>query len=688
MNFNLVSTFFSKIMRYIKQFVELSKGDASIAGGKGASLGEMTQAGIPVPPGFVVLANAFDKFLVETDIGVKIAVALDTVKTEEMRTIEEASEKIQTLILSAAMPPEVVNEIISAHEQLGIEFVAVRSSATAEDSASAAWAGQLDSFLNTTKETLLQNVQKCWASLFTPRAIFYGFEKGFHVGGQGKVDSGQKRAGQDISVAVVVQAMVQSEVSGIAFSVHPVTQDRNQLIIEAGYGLGEAIVSGQITPDSYVATKNPLEIIDKNISAQDRMLVRSADGGNEWMDVYNGDAQKLSTVQIVELSHLIIQIEGHYGFPCDIEWAWVNDRFYITQSRPITTLQNSLNSNYLHFVRSYSRDCSILLEQAWYKAQTEGMNEVIGATNPYGPVNCYYVHNGLLEIWENKDAVAWVGAELLAKVSAGYYSVDDCISRYAQLYQKLDRIWKKDVVSAEEFFDCCETFFDATKLFARIFYLAVNPNVPDKVRGKVLTVRQNDNLMDGMDAFIRTTIHTISSIFIDYATVVLYEEMKQSQKVDTQLLESRKEHWVVVPGSHNFIGTLSGLTAECPEYFFEDTASSKVDEKQHLGGSVAVGGYAKGRVVLVNRKVDVNNVASGDILVSRMTIPDFVPAMKLAAAIVTDEGGITCHAAIIARELDKPCIIGTKIATRILHDGDLVEVDATNGIVRILEKAK
>jgi pyruvate,water dikinase len=313
----------------------------------------------------VLLANAFDTFLVEADMGVEIAAVLDTVNTAEMHTVEHASEKIQTLILNASMPVGIADEIKGAHTQLGAEFVAVRSSATAEDSASAAWAGQLDSFLNTTKDTLLKNVQKCWASLFTPRAIFYRFENALHT--------------QKISVAVVVQGMVQSEVSGIAFSVHPVTQDRNQLIIEAGYGLGEAIVSGQITPDSYVVTKHPLEIIDKNISTQDRMLIRSANGGSGWVScsppqegeldgviensVVVADVtatspnpssrgggkstmpQKLSDIQIFELSRLIVQIENHYGFPCDIEWAWADGQFYITQSRPITTLVANSGDN-------------------------------------------------------------------------------------------------------------------------------------------------------------------------------------------------------------------------------------------------------------------------------------------------------------------------------------------------------
>ncbi len=223
-------------MELIRPFEGLGKDDAPIAGGKGASLGEMTNARIPVPPGFVILAGAFERFLEEADLNQELDTIFHSVNKDEVRTVELASEKIQLLITEADMPVDIAQQISEQFAKRGAEFVAVRSSATAEDSSSAAWAGQLDTFLNTTEETLLQNVQKCWASLFTPRAIFYRFEKGMH--------------GQKISVAVVVQKMVQSEVSGIAFSVHPVTEDHNQMIIEAGFGLGEAIVSGQVTPDS------------------------------------------------------------------------------------------------------------------------------------------------------------------------------------------------------------------------------------------------------------------------------------------------------------------------------------------------------------------------------------------------------------------------------------------------------
>jgi len=311
---------------FVRDFKELDAKDVALAGGKGASLGEMARARIPVPPGFVVLADTFDRFLEETDLNVEIDAALDIVNHKEIHTVEAASEKIQALILEAQIPDEIATDIQKHFKQLGAEYVAVRSSATAEDSSSAAWAGQLDSFLNTTEETLLQNAQKCWASLFTPRAIFYRFEKDLHK--------------QKISVAVVIQKMVESEQSGIAFSVHPVTQDYNQLIIEAGFGLGEAVVSGQITPDSYVAEKKPFRIIDININEQARGLYRAANGGNEWQEISQEQSKKqvLSEAKIKELSEILIGIENHYGFPVDVEWAREGGKFYILQSRPITTL--------------------------------------------------------------------------------------------------------------------------------------------------------------------------------------------------------------------------------------------------------------------------------------------------------------------------------------------------------------
>ena len=311
---------------YLKFFKDISKKSVDIAGGKGASLGEMTKAGIPVPPGFVILSSAFEQFIADTDVNVEIDASLDRVNHQDMNSVENASETIQAVIMKAQMPKSIAIEITAAFKKLKSPFVAVRSSATAEDGATSAWAGQLDTYLNTTDTTLKKNVQRCWASLFTPRAIFYRFEKNLHK--------------EKISVAVVVQKMVQSESAGVAFSVHPVTQDRNQMIIEAGWGLGEAVVSGQITPDSYVIDKRDWTLLDVNVSEQEKELVKKGKEGSAWKAIRatRKNSQKLAGKEIIELAKLVVHIEKHYGFPCDVEWAREKKKFHITQSRQITTL--------------------------------------------------------------------------------------------------------------------------------------------------------------------------------------------------------------------------------------------------------------------------------------------------------------------------------------------------------------
>lgn len=312
---------------FIKHFNDLSKGDVEIAGGKGALLGEMTQAGMPVPPGFVVLAGAFDRFLEETDLRQEVEAQLGRVNYDDVGSVDKASAVIRDLIHDAAMPEDLEDLIRKEFDKLGSEYVAVRSSATAEDSSVASWAGELESYLNTRADTLLQNVKQCWSSLFTPRAIFYRKEKKLH-------DS-------HVSVAVVVQAMIESEISGISFTVHPVTEDPKQMIIEAAWGLGEAIVSGSVTPDSYVIEKGDWSLMDVNINAQKQMIVRGGQAeANHWVDVpaKNREKQILPGERIIELAKICARIEEHYQSPQDIEWAFKDDEFYIVQSRPITTL--------------------------------------------------------------------------------------------------------------------------------------------------------------------------------------------------------------------------------------------------------------------------------------------------------------------------------------------------------------
>lgn len=309
----------------IRWFQEIGKGDAPVAGGKGASLGEMTRAGIPVPSGFVVLASVFDRVLEEAGLLSDIERELALVREEDAASVDRASDAIREHLLAVSIPVEVERDIRAAFGELGAEFVAVRSSATAEDSSDASWAGELESYLNTTEACLLENVKRCWASLFTSRAIVYRREKGMEK--------------TRVSVAVVVQKMVQSEVAGIAFTVHPVTKDPNQMIIEACWGLGEMIVGGQVTPDAYVVDKRDGTLLDLTVSEQEEMLVRTEEGNvKNLVPEEKRSRQKLSGSQIREISDLCLRIERHYGFPCDIEWAMEGNAFSIVQSRPITTL--------------------------------------------------------------------------------------------------------------------------------------------------------------------------------------------------------------------------------------------------------------------------------------------------------------------------------------------------------------
>jgi len=308
-------------------FSKISKKDTKIAGGKGASLGEMTQAGLQVPPGFVISAAAFELFLTETDINIEIDAMWDRINTEDTESVEENSEIVRNLILNEKIPEEIGKEILKEFKKLKTKYVAVRSSATAEDSKIDSWAGELESYLDTTEKTLLENVKKCWASLFTPRALFYRVER--------------KLQRTQVSVAVVVQKMVKSEVSGICFTVHPVTKNKNQMVLEAGWGLGEAIVGGKITPDTYIIDKADWSILDANISEQEMKIIRAKKGsGVEEVKVskLQQEKQKLDNKKIIDLAKICGRIEGHYKSPQDIEWAMERGKLYITQSRPITTL--------------------------------------------------------------------------------------------------------------------------------------------------------------------------------------------------------------------------------------------------------------------------------------------------------------------------------------------------------------
>jgi len=435
-----------KSEKTILWFDEVSKGDVPLVGGKAANLGEMLKAGIPVPSGFIVSAAAYFDFVKKTSLKAKLKAELRGLDVHNSKKLRRASRRIQAAIKAAKMPASTAKEIKEAYLKLSgthDELVAVRSSATAEDLPDASFAGQMQTFLNVEGTTkLLKAVQGCWASLFTARAIFYRQEKNFNH--------------FQIGIAVPVQKMVDSKVSGVLFTVDPLTSNPNLIAIEAAYGLGETVVAGELTPDQYLVNKKNFQIVDKKIVLQSFKITR---GGRKKVPRRRGSKQKLADKKIIELAKIAQKIEEHYGdFPQDVEWGYAkNAKIWIVQTRPVTTLD---------------------------------------------------------------------------------------------------------------------------------------------VQGSKFEVRED-----------------------------------------------------------------------------------VVDEKLLLEGAGASPGVAVGPVRIIPSAKQIDKVKKGDILVTEMTNPDFVPAMKRAAAIVTDKGGRTSHAAIVSRELSIPCVVGTGQATAMLKSGETVTVDGSSGKV-------
>ncbi len=440
-------------MKRIVSISDLGKNDIDIAGGKGANLGELVAAGFNVPPGFVLTTAAYDHFMESSKIADRVKDLLAKVDASSESSLQEASTKIRELFDTVEIPADLKEQILTSHKAMfkgkKMGLVAVRSSATAEDLPTASFAGQQDTYLNVeSPEELLDKVRKCWSSLYTPRAIYYRVTKGFEH--------------SKVKLAVVVQKMINSEISGIMFTVDP-NSEMPHIIIEAGYGLGEALVGGKVTPDTYVVDKFHDKILNKRIAKQNWKLVRGKDGECEKADVPEElrNAQKMTDEQILALGEIGRNIEAHYDRPMDIEWCIEERVMYIVQARPVTTLSsNGAKAN--------------------GKAQDHGLGQ---------------------------------SAKILLK---------------------------------------------------------------------------------------------------------------------------------------------------------------------GLGASPGVAG---GPVRIVSEDMNLEVVKKGDVLVTSMTSPDMVPAMTRAAAIVTDEGGMTCHAAIVARELGIPCIVGASHATELLKDGEKITVDGSMGVV-------
>lgn len=444
----------------IKWFDEIRKTDIPIVGGKGANLGELTSAGAPVPPGFCVIADAYARFIKENGLNTSISDLLAGIDFENTAELQAKTETIRSLIQNAPVPAYMHDQICGAYEKLaqtvGVKDprVAVRSSATAEDLPDASFAGQQDTYLHVIgAESVVDYVRQCWASLWTARATYYRQKQNYdHF---------------SVSLCAVVQKMVDSEKAGVMFTANPVTSERGQIMINASWGLGEAVVSGSVSPDEYILEKESLTELDVVVADKKIMIVdKDKSSGTVTVNVadYLGPsavgARCMSAEEVRRLAEAGKAIEKLYGAPMDIEWAQDRDtkELYILQARPVTTL-------------------------------------------------------------------------------------------------------KEEPAKKES-------------------------SIVDK---KALTVM--------------------------------------------------------------------------------------------VRGLAASPGIAHGRVIRIDSLKEIARVQKGDVLVTGMTNPDMVPAMKKACAVVTDEGGRTCHAAIVSRELGIPCIVGSKNGTEILTEGTEVTVDATRGVV-------
>jgi len=312
---------------WVRWFGDLGRADTAIAGGKGANLGELTAAGLPVPPGFVVSAAAYLDAIERAGVRDDLRALVAGIDPDEPESLAGASRKARELVERAGLSDSLHSDLITAYHELGTQVaVAVRSSATAEDTADTSFAGMNETYTNVSgDEELARRVVDCWASLFGERVCAY-------------------RAVQQLTdepaIAVVVQRMVDSDRSGVMFSADPATGDRSHVVIEAARGLGEVVVSGAVEPDTYIVAKDGPRLLNARIGHQTFLLRRGADGRDERLDLTpeQGAARVLADDEVLALARLAVEVEEHYGEPQDIEWAYEGGELFLLQSRPITTL--------------------------------------------------------------------------------------------------------------------------------------------------------------------------------------------------------------------------------------------------------------------------------------------------------------------------------------------------------------
>ncbi|MCD4704534.1 hypothetical protein K8R66_00475 [bacterium] len=331
------------------------------------------------------------------------------------------------------------------------------------------------------------------------------------------------------------------------------------------------------------------------------------------------------------------------------------------------------------FIKEYTRDNSLIIQEIWYQAH---LLDIDGNQNPNFPPIIFYLVDGVVEIWHNHQAIQWYQNQLLKKNQSDPDFFSQAMTKYYSILKELQKYWdQKYLKSISELKDFVRLVDQGAKYFSIFYYSAIDSRTPSKINQQALKIRKVDTYYDDTNRLIANTLSNLKPKIKDLNITVITEDLDFFPNLIE--LKQRWQNLVFIPGKKFEKIKLKEFLKINLDYEFQ---FEKIENNNFIKGQSAYLGKVKGRIKIIKRKSQVNEIKEGDILVSPMTTPEFILAMKKASAFITDEGGITCHAAIIAREMKKPCIIGTKIATQVLKDGDLVEVDANQGIVRKLNK--
>lgn len=679
-------------VQLIYQLSELDSSCVAEAGGKGASLGELMRAKAPVPPGFVISCAAFEELL---SAGGLKQIVIDSIQSMNagQTGLAEASLEIQSRMREVEVPLGIVEAVNEAALQFGSHRVSVRSSAACEDSATSAWAGQLETFLNVSPEDIIENVRNCWCSMFSESALAYGATHGYGSG--------------EIVVAVVVQEMVASDISGIGFSVHPVTQEPGIQLIEACLGLGEAIVSGRIVPDQYVVERGSNQILESIIGHQkEGLFIGDGNSKADWKLLEAAGAkQKISNQQISEYAEILSRLEDHFGHPVDTEWAIQDGAFQVLQARPITTLADEYTQSFIDESQEWQfvvrRPFSLLpgsILPYWLDAKhadkTLGthLNELLLIQDDTGMANIFYAKKSVESYLEHIGHLIQNDRSHLIEI------LNHGLDLYEHVQTKIDQ-GAEGFDSFQEIEDFFAEIAQHTTVFPAWILIYIEkfeidaPEVQalaEKIRTHTLYPEIERKLIEPLGIQIAKTLGFASP---ERAwELILWSELKNGL-VTLELLETRFK--AIRSGARFLVQNIAGeeefhlvsQTGYLLTRLAKDRKIQTENESHQLSGQVAWPGIFRGRAhVVLSIDAVGQTMEEDEILVSIQSSPALMPLLERCGAIVTDEGGIACHAAIIARELRKPTLIGTQLATSKIKTGDLIEVDTYAQVVRILEQ--